>query len=84
MKNWTSRVSPCRAPFAVTPDDSTNLPRAVRGLYIGTGGDVAVEGVGNDGDTVVYKNLPDASYIFIQAVKVLATGTTATDIIGEA
>ena len=81
--HWSMRMTPCRAPFAVTPDDATDLPREVRGLFVGTGGDVAVLGIGTD-TPVIYKNLPDASYIFVQAVKVLATGTTASDIIGEA
>jgi hypothetical protein len=76
-------MTPCRVPFAVTPDDATELPTEVRGLYIGTGGDLVVQGIGTD-TTVTYKNLPDASYVFVQASKVMATGTTASDIIGEA
>lgn len=72
-----------RAPFAVVPSDSVALPATVKGIYVGTGGDVTLRGVAGAAD-VTYKNLPDASYIGVAASYVRATGTTATNLVGEA
>lgn len=72
----------------VTPSDTTVLQDGVRYLYIGShgsggggggSGDVAVVTVG--GQTVTFKNVPIGSYVFVQCVKVLATGTGATNIL---
>jgi hypothetical protein len=75
--------APSRAPYPVTPSDADPLPRVPRGLYVGTGGDVTLRGVDAIAD-VTYRNLPDASYIAVQAAFVRATGTTATSIVAEA
>lgn len=75
--------NPSMAPFAVVPHDANELPMIPKGLYIGTGGDVTLRGLRGAAD-VTYRNLPDASYINVRAQYVRATGTTATDIIGEA
>lgn len=67
---------PSRA-FAVTPSNTTEI-RAMA-LYIGTGGNVAVETTG--GDTVTFANVPDGHIILLSVSKVMAA-TTASDIIG--
>lgn len=74
---------PSRTPFSIVPDDSAPLPQVVKGIYVGTGGTVVLRGVGGASD-VTYRNLPDASYIGVRASHVRATGTTATDLVGEA
>jgi len=74
---------PARAPFAIVPHDSAELPLVVKGIYVGTGGDVTLRGVAGAQD-VTYKNLPDASYIAVRASHVRAMGTTATHLVGEA
>lgn len=74
---------PSRTPFTITPDDVAPLPQVVKGIYVGTGGHVVLRGVGGTAD-VVYRNLPDASYVGVRASHVRATGTTATDLVGEA
>ena len=74
---------PSRVPFTITPDDAAPLPQVVKGIYVGTGGNVVLRGVGGASD-VTYKNLPDASYIGVRASFVRATGTTAADLVGEA
>jgi len=74
---------PSRVPFALVPSDSVALAQVVKGIYVGTGGDVTLRGVGAAAD-VTYKNLPNASYIGVRAIYVRATGTTAADLIGEA
>lgn len=69
----------------VVPSDTVNIPSISGGLsngcvlYVGTGGDLAVVTVG--GDSVVFTNIQDGSFLPIQVLKVLATGTTATNVI---
>jgi hypothetical protein len=72
-----------RAPFAIVPQDTAELPSIPKGIYVGTGGDVVLRGVDGAAD-VTYRNLPDASYIAVRASHVRATGTTAANLIGEA
>ena len=72
-----SSASATRA-ASVTPSDTADMARAPVGLYIGGGGDVAVEMVG--GGTVTFVAVAGA-VLPIQPRKVLATGTTATGII---
>ena len=75
--------------FLVTPSDSLGLKDdsanntgfQSTALYIGTGGDVAVIRAG--GNSLVYKNVPDGTFMPILVSQVLVTGTTATDIIAE-
>lgn len=76
-------MAPSRAPFAIIPNDSAELPAIPKGIYVGTGGHVTLRGVGANAD-VTYRNLPDASYIAVRAQYVRATGTSASDLIGEA
>ena len=48
-------------------------------LFVGTGGDLNIETVG--GDTVLLKNLNNASFIPIMVNKVLLTNTSCSDIV---
>jgi hypothetical protein len=65
--------------FSITPNDSADLIRSVRSLYIGVTGDVKVDMVG--GETITFKNVPVGIFP-IQVKKVYATGTAASEIIG--
>lgn len=78
-----SAAHPSRSPYAIIPDDTAALAVVPKGIYVGTGGDVALRGIEGSED-VIYRNLPDASYIAVRASHVRATGTTAADLIGEA
>jgi hypothetical protein len=71
------------APFAITPSDADPLPALPKGIYVGTGGDVRLRGVNAAAD-VTYRNLADGAYIAVRASHIRATGTTATDLVGEA
>lgn len=71
---------PARQAFTVTPGvEPAILPSA---LYVGTGGDVAVQAVDSE-VPVIYRNVPDGAYLTVRAVRVLSEGTTASDLIGE-
>lgn len=63
---------------AVTTSDSTVLS-GVRGLYIGVSGDVSVV-TADKSVSVTFKSVP-VGVLPIEATKVLATGTTATNIL---
>lgn len=75
--------APSRAPYAIVPSDDAQLALVPKGIYVGTGGDIVLRGVDGAAD-VTYRNLPDASYVAVRALYVRATGTTATDLVGEA
>jgi len=63
----------------VTKSDVTVFD-APQAIYIGTGGDIALRLIGNS-TTVVYKNIPDGTFLPVLADQVLSTGTTASDIV---
>ncbi len=70
-------TAPAHGAIAVTPSDITNLV-TTRSLYVGTSGNVSV--IMADGQTVTFVAVPVGMFP-IQVTKVLATGTTASDIL---
>ncbi len=76
----TGLTTPATASEVVTPDDATNLAYATRGLYVGQGGDIRVTML--SGDVVTLRNIQPGIIYPIRVVQVLATGTTATDVVG--
>ena len=67
--------SPAANHFAITPDDGADLPRAARVIYCHSAGDVALCDAA--GTTLTY-TLVQGQILPVAAVRVLATGTTAT------
>ncbi|MBN9534818.1 MAG: hypothetical protein J0H10_15850 [Alphaproteobacteria bacterium] len=63
---------------AVTASDTAFVDYV--GFYVGGTGDVAVQTA--KGDTVTFKAMPVGAVIHLHIVKVLSTGTTATNIVG--
>ena len=69
---------------AVTPSDTVTIQNNsgdTRGclVYVGVSGDLAV--VTSAGETVTFKAVPQGMILPVQVTKVLATGTTAADLI---
>lgn len=62
----------------VTKSDTTVLQRT-RGIYVGTGGDLAVKSI--RGTTCIFANVPDGTLLPIRVLQVLSTGTDASDIV---
>lgn len=64
-----------------TIDSTTKLHSSV--LYVGTGGTVKVLLTGKTtvGEALIFANVPDGSFLPVTVDYVLATGTTASDII---
>lgn len=75
--------APAVRAFAIVPSDSAELPSVTRSIYVGTSGDVTLRPLRGTAD-VTYRNVPDGAYITIRASHVRATGTTASDLVGEA
>lgn len=66
--------------FAVTPSDTVDLAQIPQAIWIGSAGNLAV--VGGDGNSVVFQSLAAGQYWIGAPSRVLATGTTATNLIG--
>ena len=75
-----SLTSPPEHAVAITPDDDTPLTHVTRALFVGTGGDVAVVMTGSG--SVKLANVPSGTLLPIRVERVLATGTTAGNIVG--
>ena len=71
--------SPPSGGAPITPDDQLTLSVATRALNVATTGDVALRTV--DGDTITL-HIAAGSVFPIRAIKVLASGTTATGSVG--
>lgn len=81
FENRADTVSaPATRCVAVTPHDSNALSEIPKGLYVGTGGDLAIEPAGGGG-AVTLANVADGSVLPVRVRIVRATGTTAADIV---
>ena len=74
-----SLEGPATHGFAITPSDVTPLAETTRALYIGQGGDVAVNFA--SGASVTFAGLAAGTILPIRATGVLSTGTTASNLI---
>ena len=75
-----SLTSPPEHAIAIQPDDAAELLHATRALYVGGGGDVAVQLL--EGDVVSLVNVSGGTLLPIRIVRVLASGTSATGLVG--
>jgi hypothetical protein len=66
--------------FAITPHNSTNFARCARALYVGVGGNISA--VGRDGVTVLFTAVPQGSTLIGDFLRINATGTTASALVG--
>ena len=81
FSNCADQVSaPATRALAVIPNDTTALADIPKALYVGTGGDVAMRGVGGTSDQT-WKAVPAGSLLPFRAQYVRATGTTAADML---
>ena len=80
-KNHISRLdSPAEYAFSITPSDSTNLPNATRGIYIGGDGNLNLRTIG--GSVVVFQNLVAGTVLPVRATAIYSSNTSATGLIG--
>ena len=71
---------PARSAIPVDPNDGIEFAEIPKALFVGTGGDVHLRCVA-DAAPVLFRNVPDGSILPIRAAELLATGTTAGDIV---
>ncbi len=72
--------SPAEAGAALIPSDGAVLPNATRAIYVGGGGSLRVTLV--SGDTVTLNGVLPGMIYPLRVAQVLATGTTATGLVG--
>ena len=66
---------------AITPSDANDLTNVLRQIFVGVAGDVAL--LDTSGSSTIHKNVAAGSYIGpFKITRVLATGTTATNMVG--
>lgn len=65
---------------AVTPSDATVFTRPTRALWIGGAGNVAVRPAGQD-TNVTFTAVAAGTLLQLSVLRVLSTGTTATNIV---
>ncbi len=65
---------------AVTPSNTVGNEKPSGVLFIGTAGDVKVDGA-QSGTAVEFKNVPNGTFLRIRVKTVYSTDTTATDIV---
>jgi hypothetical protein len=65
----------------VTPSDTESLTFVSKRLFVGGAGNVTLVTAG--GQTVEYAAVPAGAYLNVRATQVMATGTTATNIVNE-
>lgn len=68
-----------RGAFAITPSDSADLPFLARAIWVGVGGTLVVQM--SEGNPQTYLNVPEGRFEG-DIIRVHATGTTATNLIG--
>lgn len=78
-----SLMAPAGQCFAIAPNDTVDLPRATKAIYVGTGGDVVLRPVNGDLD-VTFRNVASGSILDVRVRRLNATGTSAADIVGLA
>jgi hypothetical protein len=74
-----SLAGPASHGFAVSPSDSALLAETTRGLYVGSGGTIAALML--SGASVTFVAVPAGSVLPVRLTKIMATGTTASNIL---
>jgi hypothetical protein len=72
--------SPASRGFTITPSDTTPFTEPCRAIYVGGAGDVTW--VGLDGVACTFVGVAAGSILPVRAMRVNATGTTATNLRG--
>jgi hypothetical protein len=72
--------APARRAAAVVPHDTNAIADIPKALFVGTGGDLVVRGVGGGAD-VTFKNVGNGTLLPVRAEFIRAAGTTAQHIV---
>lgn len=66
--------------FAITKSDTVNFAGFVRGIYVGTTGDVVA--INDLGTAITFASVPAGAILPIRAIRVNSTSTTASNMVG--
>lgn len=69
-----------RGTMPVTPSDDAPLRLLPKAIYVGTGGDLVMRGP-KDEAAATWRNVPDGALIPFRPAQIMATGTTAADML---
>ena len=72
--------SPGEVFYAITPSDTVDIPLKPRAVVLGVGGNLNVTDA--LGTTTLISNLTAGIFYPIRPVRIMATGTTASNIVG--
>jgi len=78
-----SVIAPAADCFAIAASDVSDLAKATKAIFVGTGGTIVLRAVESAND-VTFRNVPDGSILDVRVRAIRATGTTADDIVGLA
>lgn len=73
------KTDPAQGATAITPNNAVDLASPTTGIYVGTTGNLRLTTV--LGDDVTFVAVPSGALLPVQATRIWATGTTATNII---
>ena len=79
-RHGASLTSPSTAAETIMPDNESDLAYATRALYVGEAGDVVVQLM--SGETVTLANMQAGTVYPMRVRRVLASGTTASFLVG--
>lgn len=79
LSNQRYDAVPARSAASVTPSDATTLFTSTKGVWVGGAGNLAV--TMHDGTSVTLVGVVAGSLLPVSVTQILATGTTATDIV---
>jgi hypothetical protein len=66
----------------ITPDDDNDLPRRYKAIFVGVGGDIELVGDSDTGNVGVPHTVSTSSTLLTAPRRILATGTTADNLVG--
>lgn len=78
-----SAMTPSENPYAVAPDDDSDLPAIPKAIYVGQGGDIVLRGR-DSSQNVTFTAVPAGTQLQVRPRRILATGTTAGNIVALA
>ena len=80
--NWHADFidAPAMDHFAVVTSDTINFTTPFRSVYVGVAGDVVI--VSANSTVVTYKNATAGSVLPVAGIRINATNTTATSLVG--
>lgn len=78
--NPANHPNPGEGAFAIVPDDAINLTVKPRAIYVGGAGNITLLTL--NGETVTFTAVPVGTILPVRAVRVNATLTTASLLIG--